>query len=111
MESPQRYDVRCRVCGATYPEANDSEQSDVCPRGCRGGKDSRKKDVHECYARWAVSNNAPPLSQRKLTPLIEAKGFTYARGTGGADYWKGLTLLSDLEAEQKKEKHGGASCD
>ena len=55
----------------------------------------RMKDCHERYTRWASTNEAPALSSRSLTPLIEAKGFTHAMSTGGFQWWSGFGLQEE----------------
>jgi P4 family phage/plasmid primase-like protien len=65
------------------------------------GLKARLRDVHDRYARWAAANQAPALSQRKLTPLIEGKGFTHEVSTGNADWWVGFGLQDETrESEQ-----------
>lgn len=71
------------------------------------GLKCRMRDAHERYARWAPNSGAPVLSQRMLTPLIEAKGYSHETGTGNAAYWIGLAL----QDESGQSRYGGNSPD
>jgi len=59
------------------------------------GIKARTRDVHQRYLSWAASNQAPALSQRKLNPLVTAKGFRAEESTGGVYWWIGLGLQDE----------------
>jgi putative DNA primase/helicase len=59
------------------------------------GMRCRVSFCHQRYMQWAANNVAPVLSQRKLSPLIEAKGFSQTRGTEGHTFWEGFGLQDD----------------
>ncbi len=91
-------DTPTDVVNATdaYREEMDSlgdflaECCDVAPAG-----EAAAGELYKAYGEWCEANGEHPLGKRNFGLRLSERGFERGRGTGGARFWKGISVRSD----------------